>query len=693
MSRLTEFIMQLHRQSLGQVLVVYVGAAWACFELIDAVAGRLSLPAWLPGLAIVLFLLGLPFVVATALVHEEAAPPSAQLSPSREPGSTGAPARHAARRRRILTWRSAGATFVVALAAWGLVAAGWLLLGGSGGGGATSGGERPSVAALPFVNLSGREEDAFFTQGVHSEILTHLQKIGGLRVVSRTSVMGYQDSPKNAREIGRELDASYLLEGEVQRGADRVRVNVQLIDARTDEGVWADDYDRMLSIRELLNVQSEIAQRVALELRARLTPGERTRIESAPTDDLGAYQAYLRGQYYMNLPHFTEESLSRAMAEFGRAVQLDTSFALAYAALAQAEAQKVYFWTDASERQREAATLAVKRALRMDPESPDVLLAYGLYHLWVNRNPESALEAIERAAGGLPGDPGVHEARAWVYELQGRMEEAIEEYRIALELSPRDAALYTYLALDHWLLREYDRAEAYADSAIVLAPDQLWPNLAKVFVIWSGRGADAESDAILEAVPGDDAWLTWSRYTQRMAEDRYADALLMLSQMDSSWVRLKMWALPKSLMEAQAYGAMGRSEEAGRALAAAKLSLEREVRNCPWDPRYHSSLGLVYAALGRSDEAVAAGRRAVELLPLSRDAFYGIPYIDALAAIHASLGQDSAAIEEIETLLDVPSWISPAYLRADPRFDPLRENPRFLELLARYEQHARPEGG
>ena len=230
-----------------------VGGAWVCYEIIDTITDRLVLPEWLPVLAIVLFLVGLPFVVATACVREDTVSPAEAGLIERGPGE---PAVQATRTRHHLTWRSAGLAFVFALALWGVVAAAWLLFAGGVGDSLSVAGERPTVAALPLLNRSGLQEDEYFTDGMHDEILTQLSKISGLSIRGRTSVMQYRDSPKNLREIGEELNARYLLEGGVLRAGETVRVSVQLIDARRDEHLWAETYDRQLSIENLLAIQS-----------------------------------------------------------------------------------------------------------------------------------------------------------------------------------------------------------------------------------------------------------------------------------------------------------------------------------------------------------------------------------------------------------------------------------------------------
>jgi len=679
MSSLKRLIVEVHRRSLWQVLLIYGGGSWVVFEVVQTLTEGLGLPGWFPALALVLLIVLLPLVLATAFVRE-GEPAAAVSDPTLIPVDE---ARTEAARRRFLTWRNAAASFVVALAVWGIIATGWLMFGGPRSERVEATSERPGVAALPFANLSGREEDAYFTDGIHGEVLTQLQKIGGLRVVSRTSVVEYRNSPKNAREIGVELNAQYLLEGEILRAAEDVRVNVQLIDSRTDEHVWAEIYDRELSVENLLDVQSEIARQIALALKTELTPEERRTIESRPTENLDAYQAYLRGLYFMHLPHFTVENRNKALHEFERAVELDSTFALAHAQLALAHAQKVFFQIDASQHQRDLATAAAERAVRLSPESPDVRLALGLYHLWLHRDPLRALEEIDWAEEGLPSSQAVLEARAAVYDLQGRFEEAVDVYSRALELSPRDVSVLTYLAQDNWLLRRYDRAEAYADRAMTLRPDQFWPKFYKALIIWSDRSANEESEAVLEALPHGLMWVRWARYRQRMYQGRYSEAVNVLSETDSEWIRVKMWARPHSLLAALAHEAMGQRGAAKSLFEEARLALEHEVETQPEDPRYHSSLGLAYAGLGMKEQAVLEAERAVELLPLSVDAMYGLPYLVDRAAVYTMIGDEAAAVNELEGLLSVPSWISPVLLERDPRFSSLSLNPRFQALLAR----------
>ena len=274
MNRLKRPIVEIHRRSPWQVLFIYVGGAWVCYEIIDTITDRLALPEWLPVLAMILFLIGLPVVLATAFVHEVAPPPGAPAEPTplteaeaaRREVETAAARLEARRRHRFLTWRNAGLIFVFALALWGVVAAGWLVFSGSERETRAAADVRPSVAVLPFANRSALQEDEYFTDGIHDEILTRLSKLSGLRVISRQSVMRFRDSPTTMGEIAEALGVRYVLEAGLLRARDNVRINVQLIDAHTDDHLWAETYDRPLSIENLLDIQSEIASQIAADL-------------------------------------------------------------------------------------------------------------------------------------------------------------------------------------------------------------------------------------------------------------------------------------------------------------------------------------------------------------------------------------------------------------------------------------------
>jgi TolB-like protein len=541
--------------------------------------------------------------------------------------------------------------------------------------------DRPSVAVLPFANLSADPSDAYLPDGFHEEVLSQLSKIGGLRPVSRTSVMGYRNPDRNLRQIAAELGVDFVLEGSVRKVLDQLRVTVLLVEAPRDQEVWTETYDEGFALETLLDIQSEIAKRVAAALRTQLTPTEDALMAVRPTQNLEAYQAFLRGRYFQDLPHFTEEDVARALREFQRAVELDPGFAQAWMELADAHAQEVFYWTDTSEERKALARAAAAKAMALESPSPAVHLGLGLFHLWLERDPGAALAEIAIAEDGLPNDPGIYLARASVYELQGRFPEAVEETLKAQNLSPRDPSVLTTLGLYHWWLRAYPLAEAYGQEAINLAPDQLWPNMTKVLAIWSDRGPTPETEALLEGLDHEDGWVVWGRFWQRMMLDRYDEALQVLSDPAFDWIRIKMWAQPRSLLEAFAYQAMGREEDATTSFEASRIALEAAVADAPEDARFHSALGMAYAGLGRAVEAVREGERGMVLLPVEKDAVYGLAYPWDLAAIHAMLGNAPEAVALLKHLLEIPGWVSPAFIEGDFRLDRIRETPELRALL------------
>jgi serine/threonine-protein kinase len=668
------FFHHLRERKLVQWALAYLAGAWAVLESAGYVGDQFGWPTVVGQVLIVLVAFGFFFTLVLAWYHGE-------KGRQRISGPellilvvllVGAGATASALRERAQRGPSSPATSRAQGAVPSIPADG-----------------RPSVAVLPFANLSADPSDAYLPDGFHEEVLSHLAKIAGLRPVSRTSVMEYREPDRNLRQIAAELGVDFVLEGSVRKVLDQLRVTVLLVDAPGDQQVWTETYDERFALETLLDTESEIARRVAASLQTRLTPREDALMAARPTENLEAYQAFLRGRYFQDLPHFTEDDVARALREFERAVELDPAFALAWMELANAHAQEVFYWTDTSEERKELARAAAQRAMALESDAPEVHLGLGLFHLWLERAPEKALVEIALAEEGLPNEPRVYSARAAVYENQGRFQEAIEETEKALNLSPRDPSVITDLGLFHWFARDCALAEAYAQEAINLAPDQLWPNLTKVLAVWTDRGPTPETEALLEGLPHSEGWVIWGRFWQRMMLDQYDDALRVLSDPEFDWYRIKMWAQPRSLMEAFTYRAMGMEEEATTSFEAARIALEAALAASPQDARLHSALGLAYAGLGREDEAIREGERGMVLLPVEKDAVYGLAYPWDLAAIHAMLGNAPEAVALLGHLLEIPGWVSPAFIEGDFRLDPIRETQEFRTLV----EHARPEPG
>lgn len=682
MSRLRQIIVEMHRRSLWQVLLIYVGGAWFCYEIIDSITERFALPDWLPPLAVILFLLGLPFVLATAFVRDTVTVLGSEPDPDVDPVVTATDYSLAGvSRNRRLGWRNLGLTFLVALAVWGVVAAGWLLFHGRSEG---TGEPRASIAVLPFENLSPEPDDSHFADGIHDEIISQLGKISALKVISRTSVMEYKSETRNLREIAQELGVANILEGTVRRADDRVRITVQLIDARKDEHLWAENYEREL--RDIFAIQSDIAHRIASALHAALTPEEVERIEAKPTDDLEAYNSFLQGWTYAE-DWSSEESIRLGLQLFERAVTLDPEFALAHASVAYGHLALYGLGFDRGEARVEAARQAVERALTIQPDLAFGHVARGYYYMWIEPDRERALQELLAAAAVSPNDSDVLLAIGELQVQAGLSQEGLAVYERAVELDPRNAEAVWSLAYAYTWLRRYGEAEPLYDRALQLAPHRnafYWFK-ANNEILWHGDLQVAR--ATMERMPDrKDSWWPWYWWELMRLERRFEDALALLAA--ESWDVLAgpLEFAPKTLLEGQLLHALGDTERAWLRFEEARSILEEEAEIRPDDGRVHSSLGIAYAGLGRNEDAIRAGRLGTDLAPIKSRAFdYGPMRAEYLATVYAMVGRLEEAVGQLELLLSRPSFMSVAQLRIDHRFDPLRDQPDFQALLESYE--------
>ncbi len=447
---------EIHRRSLWQILGIYVVGSWLVLQAVDTLAGALNLPGWAPALALFLLIVGLPVVLATAFAQVGPTGSKALHAEAVEPKVQGA-------RHGLLTWRNAILGGVGAVLLWGGVALGWFLFGRSGGAQGTAEvpaaeevvEDRPSIAVLPLANRSALEEDAFFVDGIHDDILKHLSKIDGLKVISRTSVMQYRESPPPMREIAEELDVATVLEGGVQRAGDRVRVNVQLIDARSDEHLWAETYDEELTAANIFAIQSDIAEQIASALRATFSPELEERIEARPTESLEAYDLYNRGRYLANRS-LTREDMESAADLYRQAIAADPAYAPAHVGLA---GTYYLLWFDqgflAVKEALPQARAAVERALELDETLGEAHAALGMV-LRAELRFEEAEREFQRALELNPGSADVH---LWYGQLLldlARYEESVRQTRRAVELDPLSMRTRLFLANMLEFTRDYD---------------------------------------------------------------------------------------------------------------------------------------------------------------------------------------------------------------------------------------------
>jgi TolB-like protein/Flp pilus assembly protein TadD/tRNA A-37 threonylcarbamoyl transferase component Bud32 len=545
--------------------------------------------------------------------------------------------------------------------------------------------QRKIIVGLPFENL-GQPEDAYFAAGITEEITSRLAAVGGLGVISRTSAVQYNRTGKMMKQIGEDFGVGYVLEGTVRwdrdvEGKSRVRVTPQLIRVSDDTHLWSERYNRVID--DIFAVQSEIAEQIISQLDITLLEPERQALKAKPTENIEAYHAFLRGIDYSNRPDFSEEDLRLAVQMLQRAVELDSSFTLAYAELSYAHSQLYHFGYDRTEECLSKAKTAVDRALELQPELPEAHLALGNYYYYCLKDYDRALEELAIAGKGLPNNSKILETISYIQRRQGRFRESTAPLKKAFELSPQDASLLSNLGATYAALREYQEAERHYSRSISLAPDQSFAYWMKAwnYLLWEGKTERAR--ATLEEMSHEhDQWPISYWFLLEVLEKDYQAALDRLSSSSIERWGLGYEVFPKAQLEGLVYQLMEKPELARASFDSARLILEGGVKKYPDDHRIHSSLGVVYAALGRKEDAIREGKLAVNLYPISKDALFGTRYVVDLVFIYVMVDEHDLAIDQIEYLLSIPCWeISVPYLRLDPRFDPLREHPRFKRLL------------
>ena len=433
-----------------------------------------------------------------------------------------------------------------------------------------------SIAVLPFKLLSDEPDKQYLADGMMDAITLHLSKIKDLRVISRTSVEQYRRTIKTIHSIGQELDVEYLLEGSFQKFGDNTKLIVQLIKASEESHVWANEYNSKWS--DVFSLQSEVAQKIASELLVVLTPEEIEQMAEKPTDNLDAYQAYLRGRYYAGQPHFSIQDWTQALQGYQDAVEIDTTFALAYGELARAHARLIFLRQDLSELRLEKADQAAAKALRLGSDQPRVHLALGYYYLYAYRDEGQALRHLEIAEKSLPNNYEILVEKAAIIVTKGRWEEYITLLEKALQLCPNDVSILTDLAEGYWVTRRFRKNIDACNQAISLSPNSTWPYIFKVFGYWSWKGPCKESRDALKHIGNTDEWYLFSWWFQETGEGDYQAAMQLMSDTSIIWgTNNKMWAIPRTMFNAFIYDYLDEQELARVNYKAAMEIFKKKV--------------------------------------------------------------------------------------------------------------------
>ncbi len=549
-----------------------------------------------------------------------------------------------------------------------------------------------SIAVLPFSNLSKEQESAFFTDGVQDEIVTDLAKVADLKVISRTSVMPYKSGiVRNLRQIGQQLGVAHVVEGSVQRAGNRVRVNAQLVDARTDRHLWAQTYDRDLA--DVFAIQSEIAKTIAAQLQAKLSPREEDAIRRSPTSDISAFDLYARAKnILLRTATSGKADTLQAVDLLNQAVARDPSFFDAYCQLAFAHDALYFFGYDHTSARLALAEAALQVASRLRPDAGETHLARGQNLYWAYGDYDGALAEVEVARQMLPNDARTFDLMGLIQRRQGHWKESTRNLERAVELNPRDiGTLVLGVASNYWFCRRYAEARPWAARVLGFEPNnsftKVW--LAGVDLDWKADTQPLHQtiDSIRATNPAAIPSIAYDWLICALAERNAAaakDALIVFSQEPIHFIDNVRFNRPF------AEGVIARmtkdDEKARSAFTAARAEQEKIVQAQPNYGPALCVLGLIDASLGRKEEALREGRRAVELLPVEKDSMHGMNMVKYLAMIAAWVGDKDLACEQLASVIRRPSSLSYGQLKLLPFWDPLRGDPRFEKLVEEAKQ-------
>lgn len=658
------FFEELKRRKVYRVAIAYVVASWALAQGLAQVLPVFDIPNSVIRVMIALLLIGFPIALALTWVFD--------ITPQ---GIRTTPA--------PITSRPRVSRNLIMLVGFGVsisAAAGLFLLPR-----ASARKVDKSIAVLPFQNLSDEKDNAYFADGIQDDILTNLSKIGDLKVISRMSVMSYRgDGVRSAREIGKALGVATLLEGSVRRIGNRIRLSVQLINASNDEHIWAEDYDRDLT--DVFAIQTDLAGKIASALKAKLSPNEKARLDRNPTQNPDAYLLYVQAHDYANTMDEVHGTPLKAVPLFEQAIKLDPNFALAFAGLSIVESW-IYHSVDPTAARREKARLNADEALRLQPDLPEGHLALGFSYYYGDRDYERALAEFETAKRGLPNNAQAYLAIGAIQRRQGRWTESTANLEKAASLDPKNISILVNLAFSYMALRNFEAADKTLDRGIAIAPHSFETvGLKGLAAVMKGDLASAEKQ--LSSFAGDtdpSGVITWTRFWVSVLQRKFSDALDLLQKFPGEELHTETTApSPKSWLEGIVHFEQGDKGVARIEFEQARVVSEKLLSEAPDDPARHAQHGLILAALGRKQEAIAEGKRAVELLPESRDAFDGPGYTSALAQIYAWTGEADEAFRLLDHLLSVPNGVPVPMLKLDSVWDPLRNDPRFQALINKY---------
>jgi TolB-like protein/Tfp pilus assembly protein PilF len=671
----SKFFAELKRRNVYKAAVAYVVVSWLIIQIATQIFPVFNIPSWGVRLVILCLILGLPVVLVVSWIFE-LTPEGLKRTDEVAPHESVA--------------RSTGRKLDFLIIGVLLIVISLLILDRRASGPASPHATafEKSIAVLPFENMSDAKENAFFADGVQDDILTALAKVADLRVISRTSVMGYlANAKRDLREIGQALGVAHVVEGSVRRDGGRVRVAAQLIDTRTNTQLWAESYDRELA--DVFAIQSDIAQQITKALQATLSPQEKSAIEKQPTKDLEAFDRYTRAKTTRLTTSFGPLFKSRmleAIEFLNQAVARDPAFLLAWCELGRAHDLLYFAGYDHTHARLALAESAVQTALRLGPDVGAARLALARHFYSAYRDYDRARVELENARLTLPNDAEVFALTGFIDRRQGRWTESTRNLERAIELDPRNVLILREISLSYTRLRRYAEAAAVLDRTLAIGPKDVLVRINRAWVDFNWRGdlqpLHTTMEAILAEDPAAAAVLAgdWLHLALCERDGAGADRALAAMRSDEAFTIGHMF-LNRDFGKATAARLRGETDAARTAFDKARVRQEQVVRAQPAHAPAHCSLALVNAGLGHKEEALREARRAVELLPMERDAVVGADLVYGFAIVCAWTGEHDLAFEQLAIATQKPGELSYGHLKLHPFWDPLRGDPRFEKIV------------
>src|SRR6184192_3454556 len=667
------FFGELKRRNVYKVAFAYIVAGWALAQGIAQVFPVFGVPNGIVRLIVVLIVIGFPIALIFAWAFE--------ITPEGLKRAEEADAMPAFARPTNRTWMYivvVGTAISLALFFLGRYTAGTRTM--------SSGGKK-SIAVLPFASLSGDKNDAYFADGVQDQILTNLAKLSDLKVISHTSVRQYKTgAERNIREIGRQLGVAYIMEGSVQRARDRLRINAQLIDARTDTHVWAETYDRTAA--DLFAIQSELAQSIVTQLKAKLSPQQKAEIEERPTQDLMAFELYLQAKQIVDSYLIAEDvraALLKALELLQQAIKRDENFVSAYCYAARANDLLYFFDLDPTQDRILLAETAVNAALRLRPNSAEAHFAMADFLFRCHRDYDRALEELAIARPGLPNSTPFFILSGYINRRRNHWPEAERDFTTAVTLDPRNPSAYNLLADTYVLQRRFPEAVQTYDRVMDAGERTPIVQFRQASAIFSGTGNSKPLRDVLAKSPEMDVagGQTPARVMFALIDGDYAEAKRVLAaspRSDFQDIDFSFY-YPKAWFEAIVAQERGDSAQALNALRSARAILAQRLIIKPEHARTIAVLAQVDARLGQKDLALQEAKHAIDLMPISKDIYDGGLVLEGLAQVYTWSDEHDRAIDLLQQLVAMPSYINYARLKFHPLWKPLRGNPRFEQIV------------